>query len=326
MSNFYGYASAPSNIALLKYWGKNSDGMPLNPSISMTLGDLRSFTKVVPNKIGVHEFFLNGIELEIDEKLSGFIKRILSFFRCNNTFTIESINNFPTSAGIASSASGYAALAAAFVNFFTKAITLTPDHLNFLKTFCKFGSKSSLRSLSDNSAKFIELKDGKTNEIKCHESLKDLTDFVLCIDKSQKKISSSDGHKYAGKSIFNNIRVEYANHNAEILKNAIQDGDFNTVQNITEADAILMHASVAETFNGYTYLSHATETIIIELLKNRSTHKIMWTCDAGANVHLLFPKDEISFVDSFLIHLKDYISFEIFSNKTSTGIKLGDPT
>jgi len=324
MYNSIGFASAPANIALLKYWGKNKEGMPQNPSISMTLGDLRSSTTVRPYNGTKHVFHLNGEEQHINEKMEAFLQKIFTFFRCQNKFLIESFNNFPTSAGIASSASGYAALGAAFVNFFSKTSEVTEDVLNTIRTFCLLGSKSSLRSVVSDSVAFVGFFDGKMKNLDVAPIFQEFIDFVVVVDKSPKLIPSSEGHKTATKSIFNNIRVQYATKNAELLIDALKVGDFKIIQKITEADTLLMHASVPETCNGYTYLSKASEIVITELLKNREDHEIIWTSDAGANVHLLFPKKELAFIDSFLGYLKDIVSFEVFSSKTFRGVSFDE--
>jgi len=315
-----GYASAPANIALLKYWGKDKFGMPLNPSISMTLGDLRSTTTVRPHNSTDHLFHLNGKEHPINEKMKCFLQKIFTFFKCQNKFFIDSSNNFPTSSGIASSASGYAALGASFVNFFSKTSKVEDDVLNLIRTFCINGSKSSLRSVVSDSSKFVGLYNDKIKVLDIAPFFEEFIDLVVVVDKTQKIVSSSDAHKAVNKSIFNNIRVQYTIKNTEVLCNGLKTGDFEIVQQITEQDTLLMHASLPETCSGYTYFSKASETVITELIKHRGLHEIIWTSDAGANVHLLFPKKELFFINSFIGYLKDIVSFEVFTSKNFRGI------
>lgn len=318
--NYFGFASAPSNIALMKYWGKNHYGMPMNPSLSMTLGDLRSFTKVSISDRKTHELYINNTEFKIDQKLDNFLSKILNYFKCNNKLKIESVNNFPISVGIASSASGYAALTTAIFNFFAKVDTLTEENLKMMQVFACNGSKSSVRSIVNDSQKFVKFENNKITTVPVHEIFSGFWDFVICIDKKVKEISSSDGHSMACKSIFNAIRVEYANNNIQLLCESLKCGDFEKVQSLVENDTLLMHAAVAENFGGAMYLTQGSKVIISELIKNRGKHRVIWTCDAGANVHLLFHEEEFNFIDSFLAYIKDFVAFDLFTNKSFKGI------
>ena len=233
---------------------------------------------------------------------------------------IESINNFPISSGIASSASGYAAMTAAIVNFFTKTEDLSEENLKMMRVFASHGSKSSVRSIVNDSQKFVKFENNKITTLKIHKIFEDLWDFIICIDKNPKKIPSSKGHSAVGKSIFNTIRVEYANHNIQLLGESLENGDFFKVQSLVENDTLLMHASVAETFAGETYLTNGSKMIISERVKNRGNHMVFWTCDAGANVHLLFHETEFNFIDSFLAYIKDFTAFDLFTSKSAKGI------
>lgn len=319
--NNYGYASAPSNIALIKYWGKTQEKLPINPTISMTLGDLRSETRVSISKDVANHFFFNGIEFEINEKMQNFLQEIFNFFKFNNKILIETQNNFPSDCGIASSASGYAALSAALITLFEKNLESKEYLSEKIKFFASKGSGSAARSSILDNIKFLKLENGKISKIHHHESLENLYDFVICIDKSKKMIPSSIGHMHANKSIFQNIRQAYINEKICDLQNAISCGDFEKIQSISEQDTILMHSIVADSLTT-NYLSTASSYIISELIQNRNKRMILWTADAGPNIHIIFNNKEMQFITSFLKYIKDFVSFDVFVNKSYDGIKL----
>ena len=158
-----GYSSAPSNIALLKYWGKVSgrEQIPVNSSLSYTLGGFRSFTKVtaqgrfLPNDENLNFSFKNKLFLndefsinKLPEKMNRLIHSILFPFAQEISLEIESNNNFPTACGIASSASGYAALVGAIADLLQLENHFSQSELLFwLTEWSRLGSGSATRSV-----------------------------------------------------------------------------------------------------------------------------------------------------------------------------------
>ena len=171
-----GYASAPSNIALLKYWGKKESPSqsPLNTSLSYTLGGFRSFTKIetqnsfldvsfLKSKSDIkktplsHSLSLNGKAHEsLEEKMNLWLSSLLSPWAHDIALSVTSFNNFPTACGIASSASGYAAMLGAISDMIHLSKHFSSTELSYwLSQWSRLGSGSSCRS-TFRSSHFVE--------------------------------------------------------------------------------------------------------------------------------------------------------------------------
>ena len=139
-------AYAPSNIALAKYWGKRDYvlNLPLNSSLSISLADWGSHTQIFPAETACDEVWLNGVSLPLDSVFAQKIISFLNFFRREQMLPlrVETVNTLPTAAGLASSASGFAALTLAL----DKAFNLQLPH-SVLSMLARFGSGSATRSL-----------------------------------------------------------------------------------------------------------------------------------------------------------------------------------
>jgi diphosphomevalonate decarboxylase len=311
-----GYGTAPSNIALIKYWGKDSSKkqIPVNSSLSFTLSHLKSETKVTAlgrffpeNEKNVlrmkHQISLAG-ESEISEKMNAFLNSILSPYANEIALKIESANNFPIACGIASSASGYAALCKSIANLLQLEKHFSPEDLQYwLYEWSRLGSGSATRSACLNpDALFVSWeKDNEetvTLNVPYHAEMENLGHMVFVLDDNPKSISSSEGHKYAHTSPIQSIRVAGIETKLNSLKKALLDFDFKTIAKISEDDALFMH-SVMQTGNPpVCYLNENTSQLISEFiqLRDKKNLRAFWTLDAGPNVHLLFmpeAKDEL---------------------------------
>lgn len=303
-----GYGSAPSNIALIKYWGKDpiKKQIPVNSSLSFTLSHLVSETKVTAlgrffpkTEINVprmkHQIYLNG-ESEISEKMNIFLNSILSPYANEIALKIESTNNFPTACGIASSASGYAALCRSIANLLQLEKHFSPDDLQYwLYEWSRLGSGSATRSAClDSNALFVSWETKEENtvtlNIPYHAEMKNLAHMVFVLDDSPKAISSSEGHKYAHTSPIQCIRVAGIETKMSSLKQALLDFDFKTIAKISEDDALLMHSVMQTGTPPVCYLNESTSKLISEFIQLRDKKKLraFWTLDAGPNIHLLF--------------------------------------
>ncbi len=312
-----GKGSAPSNIALIKYWGKSKNTFqhPHNSSVSFTLNHFTSTTEITvlgsffpeghaPTFVPKHKFHLADSEsLNVSHALPAktelFLQHILSPFALDIGLDIKSINNFPTACGLASSASGMAALCFALDNLFDLKKHFTPIQREYwLTQWARIGSGSALRSVCLNpKSKFVSW-EIISNQSSCMRNItynakwNDLMHCVFVIDSKEKTITSSKGHLVADTSPLQKIRQAYVNENFDRFITAIKNFDFEFVAQFTEQDALNMHAVMQTSTPPAKYLNIQTSKIISELIsfRNKEDFKAFWTLDAGPNVHILYLK------------------------------------
>ena len=340
-----GFANAPSNIALLKYWGKipNSNQIPTNSSISYTLNGFRSFTKVVvlgrffpkdeknkcpkiQNRMLLKNEHQEIISTEINSKLNNFIDTILSSFAPEIGLHVESQNFFPTACGIASSASGYSALVGAIADLLQLKKHFSKEELqHWLFEWSRLGSgsatRSSLLSLGkpENELfvawKLLNEKESyftKTEPIEVHPNWLNLGHCVFVLDEKEKSVSSSEGHKSAQTSPLHAIRVANMPLNFERMCLALKEFDFLTVQNLTEEDAFAMHAVMQTGDPKALYLTQEVSQILSSFIekRNKNKWKIFWTLDAGPNLHFLYQPQDEPFLMEFFIQIEQQLGIK----------------
>ncbi|MBR9885473.1 MAG: diphosphomevalonate decarboxylase, partial [Oceanospirillales bacterium] len=140
---------APSNIALCKYWGKRDSelNLPVNASLSVSLDTLGSRTRVEPIEAASDEVWLNGVRQVSDSRFARRVSGFIDLFRIRHpelAFRVDTHNNIPTAAGLASSASGFGALTKALVDAFGLGLSATEQSI-----IARLGSGSACRSLFD---------------------------------------------------------------------------------------------------------------------------------------------------------------------------------
>ena len=311
---------SPSNIALVKYWGKKDIQIPCNPSISFTLSKSVSSTTVEysPSESGKveFEFYLDGQRKEkFEEKINTFFQTIsnLSPFIHQLKFRIDSSNTFPHSAGIASSASGMSALAACICDierqYFEK---LNTEDLfrRKVSVLSRLGSGSACRSvygglviwgkvdgMQETSDEYgVQL----TQPI--HSDFLTFKDSILIVDSGEKKVSSRAGHGLMNTNPFAVERFAQAQRNIQTLIQAIRVGDMDTFIKITELEALTLHAMMM-TSDPYFLLIRPNTVGIIEKIfdfRQQTRVPLCFTLDAGPNVHLLYPEKHEQEVKSFI--------------------------
>ncbi len=294
---------APSNIALVKYWGKKEVQLPANPSISLTLNSCRTITTVTARK-GDHNFSI----LYDGEKKPSFEPKIKSYFQrikdycpwvTQYNFSIETVNTFPHSSGIASSASSMAALSSCIMDMDAQ---LTTSEMDLDKTsfLSRLGSGSACRSVAGSlvvwgaHADFTESNNfyGVDASAILHETFKDYQDTILLVDKGKKEVSSTVGHELMNGHPFAPARFEQAHDNITIIKEALASGDIPTFIKIVESEALTLHAMMMTSHPYFILMKPNTLSIIEEIWAFRKATEIpvCFTLDAGANVHLLYPE------------------------------------
>ena len=328
-----GWAS-PSNIALVKYWGKRGKQLPQNPSISFTLSECRSETFVTYEKADHFEFrfFFDGKENpDFGAKIEKFLIDYQAFFPFINqlSLTIESRNNFPHSSGIASSASSMSAFVMCLIEIESLLIGQSafrqaqrpslvkvpepvegPNNLQKASYFSRLASGSAARSVFPKMALW-----GTTNcykdssdeyavslENDIHPVFKTYRDSILIVSGETKSVSSRAGHALMEDNPYAPARYAQANTNIKNLLAALKSGDLNTFINITESEALQLHALMMCSNPSYILMKPNTLRIIeiIRQFRYETKTPLCFTLDAGPNVHLLYPDSEAAKVEHFI--------------------------
>ena len=314
---------SPSNIALVKYWGKSEPQIPKNPSISFTLNNCHTTTtleyskKITPSKEYSLEVIFEGkLKEAFIPKIIKFFKRIEKYvpFIMEFDFVIKTENSFPHSSGIASSASGMSALALCIMSVEKELDPkISDEYFNQKASFlARLGSGSAARSIEgelvvwgeykaiDNSSDLYGIK----FPYPIHKNFKNYQDTILLVDKGEKQVSSTVGHKLMIDHPFAEQRFIQANENIEKLSKILQNGDLTAFVNLVESEALSLHAMMM-TSNPYYILMKPNTLKIIEKIweyRKKTASDICFTLDAGANVHVLFPEREKEIINTFIIN------------------------
>ncbi|MCG8579730.1 MAG: hypothetical protein MI866_07430 [Bacteroidales bacterium] len=315
---FKAATSAPSNIAIVKYWGKKGVQEPVNPSISFTLS--KSITKTSisysHNDSGLSiDFLFEGRSKEaFIPKLKTLSERLVKYlpFLESGDLKIESSNTFPHSSGIASSASSMASIARALYNI---QMQITPNFKEaskpaMISEMARLGSGSACRStmpgwvlwgetpLVSNSHNHYGI---SINE-SVHSVFNDLQDTILVIRKGAKSVSSTTGHQLMDNHPYRDGRIKQANKNIELLLGALKDGDFKTFSKVSEEEALSLHGLMMSSSPAYTLMAPESLRAIKRIIKFREHHHIplTFTLDAGPNIHLIYPKSQSKIVHPFI--------------------------
>jgi diphosphomevalonate decarboxylase len=312
---------SPSNIALVKYWGKKKDQIPENPSISFTLNECKTITTLnYSQKTNTSNFefdvFLDGEKKpDFKSKIQTFFERVeiyLPFLKAYH-FVIETKNTFPHSSGIASSASGMSALALCLMSIEKQLLpsvrssgvetSLDEDYFKKKASFlARLGSGSACRSIegdlvvwgNNNTVEDSSDLFGIKYPYKVHEHFKNYQDTILLVDKGEKQVSSTVGHNLMHNHPYAKNRFQQANDNLEKLKPILESGDLDAFISLIESEALTLHAMMMTSMPYFILMKPNTLEIINQIWKFRKETglHISFTLDAGANVHVLYPKNE----------------------------------
>jgi diphosphomevalonate decarboxylase len=289
-------AFAPANIALVKYWGKRDEelNLPVTDSLSIDLGTLGTTTTVELADRDI--VILNGTQLAGDDKFASKVINFVNLFRCAFSqkgqelpaLKITTENNIPTGAGVASSASGFAALTKALDTFFS--LGLAGRELSLL---ANLGSGSASRSIFTG---FVYRHAGTDPEgmDSYSESLPfswpDLRIGLVTVSEKAKRVSSRDGMKRTVETspLYKVWPQQVQNDMAKMLK-AIKENDFELLGSTAEANALAMHTCMRAATPPLNYFEPETEAIIKKVQALRKGGLPLYlTIDAGPNVKLLF--------------------------------------
>jgi diphosphomevalonate decarboxylase len=283
-------ARANTNIALVKYWGKRDQALnlPAVGSLSLTLEGLSTRTTVAfDDKLERDALVLNG--KPADERATGRVSRFLDLVRADAHLKararVESANDFPTAAGLASSASAFAALALAA----TRAAGLSLD-ARALSILARRGSGSAARSIFGG---FVEMHKGtRADGSDCYaEPLSDwdVRLVIAATTNAKKQTLSTDGMEHtATTSPYYPAWLAMNERDLVAAKDAIARRDLPAVGAVTEASCLSMHASALAARPAVLYWNGATVEgfHIIQALRARGV-PAWFTCDAGPHVKAL---------------------------------------
>ncbi|MBD3194910.1 MAG: diphosphomevalonate decarboxylase [Candidatus Lokiarchaeota archaeon] len=323
-------ALAHPNIALIKYWGRSTNqpsylNIPTNDSISMTKETIPNANSeielITQTTIEFSESYnedtgflqTEGGDIQFNEVQMERIKKVVDALRASAKvdlkFKMISKNMFPTAAGLASSASAFAALA-----------TCASDALNLglnkreLSMYARLGSGSASRSIHGG---FVRWNKGDSHETSFAEQICECNEFniaaiIALINRGKKEVSSDVGINYAHTSIFNPVKIKKSEEQAiEVLK-AIREDDFRTVGSISEKNCLYMHSVMMTSDPPLFYWNPNTLKVIRQVVNTRrqffQNHDLIkkgiqekgkkglecyFTVDAGPNIHCLCRNEDI---------------------------------
>jgi diphosphomevalonate decarboxylase len=317
---------SPSNLAIVKYWGKHGNQLPRNPSLSLTLSESYTETKIdYRSKEG------KGIELNFafegnpnkafEYRIKTFLSSIVNYFPFINQleFSIESKNSFPHSSGIASSASSMSALALGLCSIERDLFGSLDRESEFLKKasyISRLGSGSASRSVYSDAAIWGQIKGiGGSSDLfaipwshNIHKEFKTYKDAILIVSPEKKKVSSSAGHQLMEGNIYASARYEQAKKRLLILTEAMKEGDLATFGKISEDEALTLHALMMCSDPSYMLIEPGSVGIMKAVREFREQTKlpVYFSLDAGPNIHLLYPeaieKDVEELIEEKLAH------------------------
>jgi len=310
---------APSNIALVKYWGKKGEQLPANPSISFTLThcytetsidyERRSESSIASGDPFSFNFSFDGQpKPSFHPKISTFFERILPYlpFLKDYHFNIASHNSFPHSSGIASSASAMAALSVCLMKIAKELGETYAEEVFWQKAsfLARLGSGSACRSVKGSIVVWGEHpaitgssdEYGITYPLPVHEVFQNYQDTILLIDRGQKQVSSTVGHNLMHGHPFAEARFAQANEHINQLVSSFASGDLDHFMEIVESEALTLHAMMQTSIPYFILMRPNTLEVIQRIWQYRKDTKVplCFTLDAGANVHLLYPKTSIT--------------------------------
>ena len=307
---------SPSNIALVKYWGKKGKQLPQNSSISFTLSQCRTETSVFYEKSDRFslDFSFEGKPNEaFRAKIEQFLLEQREFFPFIDQLDlrIQSRNTFPHSSGIASSASSMSALVLCLLDIESAAKGTNAIDRTKASYFSRLASGSACRSVFPKMALWgttPAMNDSSDDyavslEHEIAPVFRDFRDSILIVSDAQKTVSSRAGHALMDTNPYAASRYATAKQNVSLLLDALRTGDLETFIRITESEAMQLHALMMCSEPSFILMKPDTLKIIESLRSFRREMDIpvCFTLDAGPNVHILYPAQYAEMVERFIM-------------------------
>lgn len=312
---------SPSNIALIKYWGKFGDQLPKNPSVSFTLTHAfteMSFELEEKKSEGIIDlvFFFEGQENQkFKEKIEKILTKEKDFFPSviKHKIILHSKNTFPHSSGIASSASSMSAMVLGLLSLEYKLSNKanqirSKDFMNLASKLARLASGSASRSLFPGVVLWGDYKEIGTNDYAVNVSEQidsrflSFKDTIVIVSKEEKSVSSRAGHGLMENHPYREVRFNEAHKRLEELLLAMKNYDLDTFINLVEKDALDLHGLMMTSEPSFMLIEAKTIDCIKKLrhFRNETKIPVCFTLDAGPNLHVLYPQEFSSKVVPFL--------------------------
>lgn len=332
IENYKVSESCPSNIALIKYWGKFDGQIPANPSISYTLNECKTNTEIeffADEVFSVQTFLAGKEEVKFSEKIERYFRTIEEYLPwiLKGKYLIKTENTFPHSSGIASSASGFGAIAKCLMSLDGHFSGKSDEKFQLKKAsfLARLGSGSACRSLYDGLVVW-----GKTEEVndssdlfavpysndEIHPVFKNFNDWVLLIHECEKSVSSTVGHGLMNTNPYAERRFQEAHESFKSFKAILKSGDMTGFIKLVEHEALTLHAMMMMSEPAFILMKTGTLAVINKIweFRKETNLPLFFTLDAGANVHLLFP------ADSDEDQIKEFIIKELVQHTQKNGV------
>jgi diphosphomevalonate decarboxylase len=295
--------SAPANIAFIKYWGARDldQALPMNPSISMTLEECVTQCTVEPLDGEKDEIWISepdggfgSPEPDFARRMVAHLDNIRNWAKSEARFRVATRNNFPGAAGLASSASGFAALTLAATGALGKRDTPIEELSRLAR---RSGSGSAARSVLGGYVEWPAKTGSNTEEnsyaVQLAEAIHwELRDVIAVVEIGPKVVSSRDGHKLAPTSPYYTKRQELIPARLEKVRRAIEEADLSLLGPVLEEEAVDLHLIAMSSHPPIFYWSPGTVAVLRAVRELRQEGLQAWaTMDAGANVHVICDPD-----------------------------------
>lgn len=308
---------SPSNIAIVKYWGKKNGQFPLTPSLSLTLSRATTRTTVHAFRGGPGKGLVS-VNGDANHPFLPKMTQLLAWMSeeipvlQETTLEVVTENSFPHSTGIASSASGISAFTLCLLDLANTILGtgVEPGELVHMASFAsRMGSGSACRSLYGGYAFWGEspLVTGSSDAFAVpvtglvHPDMVSLKDAILVISGKPKSLPSTLGHKGMEGHPFYSSRIVQANKNMEEALQALCANDFEKLASVAENEALTLHALIMSANHGTLLMKPATvEAVQCIRDARRNGLPLFFTLDAGANVHVLYPSGASREVEQFI--------------------------
>lgn len=305
---------SPSNIALVKYWGKRPGQIPENPSISLTLSNSHTDTycafdtvESANDELDISFSFEGKENLDFGKKIKTWLSGQQASLPWLNKVKLrfESSNSFPHSAGIASSASAMSAVAMCLGDI--ESLLFANDAIDYQKasSLSRLGSGSACRSVYPHAAMWGQMEGASDMyAVPMSASIDPIwhtfKDTILIVDRSPKSVSSTIGHGLMKDNVFAPPRYAQARKNMVDILSAMKTGDLEKAGTIIEQEALTLHAMMM--LSDYVLLKPGSLAIIeaVRNIRKEKSWPLYFTIDAGPNIHLLYPSDIAHEVTPFI--------------------------
>ena len=340
--------SSPSNIAVVKYWGKLREQLPANASLSFTLDACRTDTvlEITPRTDAPQDGKKYDLTVLLDgEPAPGFEPKIVRFFDRiapyapyleRYAFRVRTSNTFPHSSGIASSASGISALAASLVDFESECAGAVYSPHEFRRRasfYARLGSGSAARSIYGGAVLWGECAQVEGSSLlyavplaenDVHPVFRDMRDTVLLVEQGVKSVSSSAGHALMNGHPYAPARFAQAQRHVEQLLDILRTGQIEAFGTLAESEALTLHAMMMTASPAYILFRPSTIAVLERVWQARREKglPVYFTLDAGANVHLLYPgQAEVSVRDFIHRELSEFCAGRMIHDRVGQGAR-----